>query len=356
MIRRLPRSLVSIAFYFLSLSAIVISSFSARSRALDLNMVDFQNSSATSTAKGIKVAHIGNSIQYYNDCPRLLERMFKAYYGPDGPENNINNVVVQDSCLRGGASLVSLPTKGNGMATKFATPNALRPDGTYDIGSPTVQDLLTSNSWDFVIMNDHTQSPARLDSRKNTLKALETVYLPLLQTLDPPNPVVVFLMTAAYRKPVKDADELGSFDEFTEKLQEGYSQYQQMIPNSKVAPVGLAYQYVRNNYPKVDTDGDDSSIFSWEWLYARDDFHPSPHGTLLEAFVLFATIVGEEPPTYDPSWWDTARYMQPPDVEPLPLPTPEEAALLQGVACAICNVGGNLTCVEDERVNWRAGG
>jgi hypothetical protein len=113
-----------------------------------------------------------------------------------------------------------------------------------------------------------------------------------------------------------------------------------------VAPVGLAFQYVRNNYPKVD-----DSSFSWEWLYARDDFHPSPHGTLLEAFVLFSTIVGDEPPAYDISWWDTARYMQPTDVEPLPLPTPEEGALLRGVACVICNVGGNGTCLEDELVD-----
>lgn len=282
----------------------------------------------------IQIAHIGNSIQYYNDCPRLLQWMFKTHYG------NAN----QDSCLRGGASLVSILRKGNGMAGKFASPNALRPDGTYDIGSPTVMDLLGSKAWDFVIMNDHTQSPARMDTRKEALKELEKSYLPMLEKMNK-MPLVVFLMTAAYRKPVKDSEDLGSFDDFTELLRSGYAEYQKVIPNSVVAPVGLAYLEVRKKYPKLD--GDNDSKFSWEWLYARDDFHPSPHGTLLEAFVLFATIVGQEPPEYNPAWWDTARYMQPADEEALPLPSLEEGALLRDFACLICKVGRNDTRVGE---------
>lgn len=293
-------------------------------------MLDDQNS----MGDHVRVAHIGNSIQYYNDCPRLLERMMKEYFG--------SNNVSQDSCLRGGASLVSIWTKGNGMANKFATPNAQRPDGTYDIGSPTVQDLLQSSDWDYVIMNDHTQSPARQESRDKTIQELVNNYLPALSTTDK-YPTVVFLMTAAYRKPVKDADQLGSYDEFTEKLKQGYTAYQAVIPNSMVAPVGLAFQHVRNHYPKRD-----DTDFFWEMLYARDDFHPSPHGTLLEAFILFATIVGKAPPVYSPAWWDTARYMQPPEEEPLPLPTEQEGKILRSIACSICHVGINGTCREDD--------
>ncbi len=283
----------------------------------------------------VRVAHIGNSIQYYNDCPRLLESMMKLHYGSDQ--------VTQDSCLRGGASLVSIWTKGNGMANKFATPNALLPNGTYDIGSPTVQDLLQSNDWDYVIMNDHTQSPARQETKEKTIEALVKKYRPILSSKGENSPIVVFLMTTAYRRPVKDADQLGSFDEFTAKLKNGYAEYQAVIPNSKVAPVGLAFQYVKNHYPKSD-----DSNFSWEMLYARDDFHPSPHGTLLEAFVLFATIVGQAPPEYTPSWWDIARYMQPPEDEPLPVPTQQEGAILRSIACSICNVGINGTCLEND--------
>lgn len=273
----------------------------------------------------IRIAHIGNSIQYYNDCPRLLESIFKDHYGSE-------KGVTQDSCLRGGASLVSLWTKGNGMASKFATPNAIRPDGTYDIGRSSVQELLENEKWHFVIMNDHTQSPAREDTKERTLEILSKEYLPLLSKANKDS-IVVFLMTAAYRRPVNGSDDLGSFDEFTRKLEEGYGAYKRIVPNSKVAPVGLAFQHVKNHYPQ----NKECATFSWEMLYASDDFHPSPHGTLLQAFLLFSTIVGQEPPEYNPSWWDRARYMQPPEHERLQLPSIEDGALLRNIACAVCS-------------------
>jgi hypothetical protein len=214
------------------------------------------------------------------------------------------------------------------MAEKFRTPAARKADGTYDIGAPTVHDLLSQN-WDFVIVNDHTQAPAREEFKAKSKEALKSVYLPQLSDVHGDlSPTVIFLMTAAYRRQVNDSDELGNFDEFTEKLQQGYSEYQEMVPGSKVAPVGLAYQYLRHHHPKI-----------WEGLYANDDFHPSPHGTLLEAYVLFATMTEFCPPSdYSLDWWNMARYMQPPNEEPLPLPTVEEATFFREIACKICGV------------------
>jgi hypothetical protein len=82
-----------------------------------------------------------------------------------------------------------------------------------------------------------------------------------------------------------------------------------------------------------------------EMTYGRNCMHgtgrlpsQSTHGTFLEANVLYCTIVGKRPPAYDNTWWRTARYMQPPDVEPLPLPTNEEAGLLTDIACKVCGL------------------
>ena len=269
------------------------------------------------TTTAIQIAHIGNSIQYYNDCPRLLEHMLNERFV----------TVKQDSCLRGGASLASILEKGNGMSKKFSAPNAILPDGTFDIGSPTVQALLLASSWDFVVMNDHTQSPARTETKEKAILALKETYLPMIL---PTSTTVIFLQTAAYRRHVNGSEDLGTFDEFTEKLYQGYIEYVQLFPydKAKLAPVGLAYQQIKKENPSL-----------WERLYAIDDFHPSPHGTLLEASVLYCTIVGERPPVYNPVWWETARYMQPPETEVgLPLPTKEEAKYLQTVACQICQV------------------
>jgi hypothetical protein len=290
----------------------------------------------------VTVAHIGNSIQYYNDMPRLLEHMLQTRY----------KSVHQDSCLRGGASLSSLLQEGNGMATKFASrPDVswLEEENRYDIGAPTVESLLLSSTkpWDFVIMNDHTQSPARLTKKRKSMEALRSTYIPMIRkqlnmhtvNSSVPTTTVIFIQTAAYRSPVKGSDDLGTFDEFTSKLQEGYAEYAELVRQEntssngngslpvEVAPVGLAYQYIKNN------NGDEW----WGKLYARDDFHPSPHGTFLEACLLYCTITKEYPPEHDVSWWKTARYMQPPDTEALPLPTGEEANLLREVAWKVCN-------------------
>ena len=72
-----------------------------------------------------KVAFVGNSFIYYNDCPRLIE----ALSGGN---------VVQNSCLRGGANFEQLIRKGNGMSKTFATSNAKLADGNWDCGASTI--------------------------------------------------------------------------------------------------------------------------------------------------------------------------------------------------------------------------
>mmetsp|Transcript_27686 Transcript_27686/g.51953 ORF Transcript_27686/g.51953 Transcript_27686/m.51953 type:complete len:501 (+) Transcript_27686:154-1656(+) len=260
--------------------------------------------------QSIQVAHIGNSIQYFNDCPRLLEHMLRNRF----------ETVKQDSCLRGGATLSSLFEKGNGMLKKF---------GGNDIGTPTVADLLQERQWDFVVINDHTQSPVRPERKQQSMDVLRNSYIPLLRNTT----TVIFIQTAAYKSPVKESEDLGGFDKFTEGLWQGYQEYAALVQaashnsiQAKIAPVGLAYQYVKKYH------GEDL----WAKLYFSDDFHPSPHGTWLEACVLYCTMVGQPPPTYNPDWWKTARYMQPPEEDQLPLPTDEDAALLSNVAWKLC--------------------
>jgi hypothetical protein len=101
---------------------------------------------------------------------------------------------------------------------------------------------------------------------------------------------------------------------------------------ARVAPVGIAYQYIRNQYPKL-----------FNKLYSWDDFHPSPYGTWLQACILYITIfepVLVEPPKYNGNWWKYSRYiMPPPDGDQyyqVMYPTEEEAELLRQIAIEIC--------------------
>lgn len=267
-----------------------------------------------------RIAFLGNSIQYFNDCPRLVQSMLTAVGGQ----------VVQNSCLRPGATLSTLWTKGNGVGQKFATPPARRPNGSLDIGAPTPAVLLSADKWNYVLLQDHTQHPARPATRVQTLETLSEHYIPLLQAQQK-GATILLLQTFAYRVPgLKDSTDLGDFHAFTEKLVEGYHVYAQHLRQAglgqvQIVPMGRAVQWLYT-HRRHDL---------WESLYSWDDFHPSPHGTWLQACLIFMAVTAGAPPAYNALWWDDCRYMQPPEEKPLPLPTAQEAEDLRQVAMMI---------------------
>uniref|UniRef100_A0A7S2HM73 Uncharacterized protein n=1 Tax=Helicotheca tamesis TaxID=374047 RepID=A0A7S2HM73_9STRA len=276
------------------------------------------------------VAFVGNSILYFHDTPRALVNMAGSW-----------KLSRQDSCMRGGASLISLLNDGNGMQRTFSTPNAFMGDDEtekYDIGAPTVEALL-SNPWNFVVINDYTQSPARKSSRDSTIRALVDSYVPLFRKC---GATPVFVITPAYRRPVNNSTDLGSVAEFTAGLKEGYEAYVKAIEKAlshpiqrpRIAPVGLAFLRIH-----------DTNRPLWEKLFCNDDFHPSPHGTYLQCCVLHWTLFGYAPDRdlalpsngdLGERIWGNARVMQPGARYHLPLPTAEEANYLFEVAAAVC--------------------
>ena len=125
----------------------------------------------------IPVALLGNSILYYNNCPRLTEQMLRTKFGTK---------FKQHSCLHGNEKLSTLLEKGNGMHNKFGRhPNSISCDKDCntirDIGALTIQDLLSTqeNNDDstscsgYVITNNFRQHPTQLDTLKETTKVLE---------------------------------------------------------------------------------------------------------------------------------------------------------------------------------------
>ena len=275
-----------------------------------------------SPSEPVHIAYAGNSMIYFHDTPRMFTNLATK-----------RRVASQDSCLRGGASLPSLFLEGNGMKNKFRT---LR-KSEVDIGSPTVSEMLSSKQSDFLVMNDYTQAPARMDLRQKTIASLQSDYLPLIQKC---GATPVFIITPAYRKPVNNSIDLGSPEEFTMRTKQGCEAYASALDESlpetqkcRVAPVGLAFLKIRRENPTM-----------WERLFHVDDFHPSPHGTFLQGCVLHWTLFGCGPDIIDygngassiEHLWNDARVMQPPSDDPLPLPTTEEATYLAKIAEVIC--------------------
>ena len=284
------------------------------------------------------VAFLGNSILYFNDCPR----MFKNLAG--------SRVKHQDSCLRGGTNLSQLWEQGNGMKahgfkTDAAKTGEKDDDGVdlYDVGMPTVRQLLQTDvargeTWDFVVINDHTQGPARNEPRRTTQEILVEKYLPLIRQN---NAVPIIIETAAYRyEKIVNSDDLGTTHQFQRLVTDGVNSYVEALEAAssackpRVAPVGRAYLHLHEN---------DHSL--WEELFdSRDFFHPSPIGTFLQACVLHCTMFGcrpELPGTEDEiaSLWRDARVMHTyKNDKPRRLPTVDEAEALCSTAAKVCDL------------------
>ena len=100
----------------------------------------------------LRVAFLGNSLTFFNDLPHLLQHILAT------TTTAIDDVKV-GCCLRGGQSLPSLLTKGADMG------RAKLQIGGRDMYA-TVEELLTApGGWDYVVVNDHSQAPARDDAQ-----------------------------------------------------------------------------------------------------------------------------------------------------------------------------------------------
>lgn len=238
-------------------------------------------------------------------------------------------------CLHGGQSWKTLLKKGNGMSEKFRTPNAILPDGTYDIGAQSVQALFSEvGGWDFAVLNTYSQEAAGVSSRANGVEALKTIAPMMAAAQARP----VLMSTPAYRTHTKGSEKLGDWQEFTWLQSDGFRVYKetlvQLCPfdrQPKVADVNRAFEIVHGEYPEL-----------WEDLFHTDDFHPSSLGSFLVACVLFCAVFEREPSLAsalleDPALlFERARRMLPPPYVGR-MPTGDELLYLRGVAVRTFN-------------------
>lgn len=190
-------------------------------------------------------------------------------------------------------------------------------------------------TWDYILMNDNTRSPARSETRQESLDVLQNTYLPwFLETGATP----IFLATYAYWTPYRDMGGLVSVSEFTSLTVAGYKAYADMLSEylparqrPRIAPVGLAFLFVYEENPGL-----------WARLFHVDQVHCGPLGTYLQGLVVHHTIFGVLPRSDVAvrgdmsSLWMTARRFQPVEHTRDPFPTIEEAAYLYQIAVRVC--------------------
>lgn len=302
----------------------------------------------------VSVAFVGNSFQYVNDLPRMMEAISQGR-------------IQQDSVLHGSLSFVSLLQKGNGMTGRWNSTNTYNDDGSLDFGSCTVRQLLLGyddqlanfedyyvvdgknpcfenpdyldyqesiatrrSSWDYVFLNDQSIRPVYEGKRYKSAQALQEEYAPLI--LSSGATPILFMTWGYWRDDYQNMTDVVDVPTFTSILYQAYNEYAEVLDSvlpsrqkSKLAPVGLAFLLVYEENPAF-----------WQTLFGKDSFHPSPSGSYLLACVLYATIYNQLPPisaTYNSSeLWTRARRMQiETDYDPH-LPTTDEALYLRWIA------------------------
>ena len=145
-------------------------------------------------------------------------------------------------------------------------------------------DKIRSKDWDYVVLQEFSVNPAYPPEVVDTLTY---PYAKILSDMIHNQSIctqLYFYMTWG-RKNGYLSDTtympLTTFEGMQRRLAESYCEM--AIDNDgSVAPVGIAWKYVRDNYPEIN-------------LYTEDNSHPSPQGTYLAACVFYASIFKASP-------------------------------------------------------------
>lgn len=184
-----------------------------------------------------KILFVGNSFTFYWNLPSQLEKM--------GLEQNLFWEVYQSTA--GGASLRDHWQGNKNLKT---------------------QEILSKTTFDRVIFQDYSSYP---------IKFIDTTehYFSKLKTLLPSQTKVYLYATWMYPNFSFEGDLSYDSKEIESNLRSISKQY----PNTKIIPVGRAFDLFSSKYPEINLLTDDAK-------------HPSQNGTYLAACVFYASFSG----------------------------------------------------------------
>jgi len=143
---------------------------------------------------------------------------------------------------------------------------------------------IKSKAWDYVVLQELSTNPCYPPEVVDTLTY---PYAKILSDMVHDNNYctqLMFYMTWGRKNGyISDTTymPLTTFNGMQKRLAESYCEMA-ADNDGAVAPVGMAWKYVRDNYPEIN-------------LYTEDKSHPSPQGTYLAACVFYASIFKESP-------------------------------------------------------------
>ena len=190
----------------------------------------------------VRVLFIGNSYTYFNNLPELLTKL--AQYGAQGP-----------------------------VETGMVAPGGLRLKDHWEKGDALK--ALHDSKWDYVVLQDQSTLGVDFYLEGKLHVTSDEVFRPFAEKwsaeISKQGAVPLYYLTWARKATPEDQAAL-NYAYVTTARKTG----------SRIAPVGVAWEMARHNYPSID-------------LYYKDGSHPSAAGSYLAACTFYATIFHQNP-------------------------------------------------------------
>ena len=176
------------------------------------------------------------------------------------------------------SKLVAASPEGSAVKIEYISPGG-RTLASH-LKNPSVTQKITDGKWDFVVLQDQSQTPAVFpDKFKNAAIGLDKL-------IDASGAKTVFYQTWGRRDGDKrNIKRFPDYQSMQDALSKNYTSVAKEC-DAILAPVGDTWANVRKVDPKLG-----------KALYAGDGSHPSERGAYLASCVFYATIFAKDPGT-----------------------------------------------------------
>ena len=190
----------------------------------------------------LRALFIGNSYMGVNNLPQMVSDL----------STSLNDVLYFDSNTPGGQTFQS------------------------HAANPVNYQKMAAQPWDYIILQGQSQEPSFPFNQVNTATLPYAVQLADSAKAIQPCSQVNYFMTWGRQNGDPQWDSINTFDKMNQRLRDAYLRIADSA-NASVSPVGVAWKYIRDNYPNIN-------------LYQQDGSHPSLEGSYLSACVFYTSL------------------------------------------------------------------
>lgn len=190
----------------------------------------------------LRALFIGNSYMGVNNLPQMVSDL----------TTSLNDVLYFDSNTPGGQTFQS------------------------HAANPVNYQKMAVQPWDYIILQGQSQEPSFPFNQVNTATLPYAVQLADSAKAIQPCSQVNYFMTWGRQNGDPQWDSINTFDKMNQRLRDAYLRIADSA-SASVSPVGVAWKYIRDNYPNIN-------------LYQQDGSHPSLEGSYLAACVFYTSL------------------------------------------------------------------